>query len=55
MAADPKVSAGARLERKAFREYLRRLLKRGAAVNLETALGWVLKREARYNPKRGGL
>lgn len=57
MAADPKVSAGARLERAAFRSYLRRAISRatigadsGAAI-----LEWVLARQKRYDKKTGGL
>lgn len=56
MAADPKFSAGARLERKAFREYLRRLIKRhGTCAVTDDALAWVLKREERYAVRPGGL
>jgi hypothetical protein len=52
---DPKVSAGARLERAAFRAYLRRLLKHQDSPSLQSALAWVLKRQARYDRKAGGL
>lgn len=55
MAADPKTSAGARLERKAFRDYLRRQLKATGSGDIQRALDWVMKRESRYGPKVGGL
>lgn len=67
MKADPKVSEGARLERQAFRAYLRRL----RAVNakhdagsawaqaernvIAVALNWVLTRQKRYDRRKGGL
>lgn len=54
MAADPKTSAGARLERKAFRAYLRRMAARGKGTIAE-ALDWVLARQTRYDKKTGGL
>ena len=60
--ADPKYSAGARMERKAFRDYLRRQIKLrstdGAsveAITLNTVLFFVLGRQRRYDPKPGGL
>ena len=49
MAADPKTSAGARLERKAVREYLRRQIARGKQGSLDAVLDWVLKRQERYD------
>ena len=56
MAADPKRSAGARLERKAIRAYLRRLLAHDDAnPAIATALAWVLGRQKRYDSKSGGL
>lgn len=53
MAADPKRSEGARLERKSIREYLRRALKRGGSV--AAALAFVMTRQQRYDKKAGGL
>lgn len=65
--ADPKYSAGARTERASFRKYLRTRLKAvapGGVVNVaiplearevERALDWVLKRQERYDKKKGGL
>jgi hypothetical protein len=53
--ADPKTSAGARLERKACREYLRRLFTRTQSDDVQQALAWVLKREKRYDRRPGGL
>ena len=59
MAADPKFSAGARLERKAMREYLHRRIKRTADPymldEIQIIIRWVLKRQARYDRKAGGL
>ena len=62
---DPKFSAGARLERRSYREYLRREM---AAISpymrnsnnlyylaLSRSLSWVMKRQARYDKKKGGL
>lgn len=62
--ADPKFSAGARAERKAIREYLRRLVRRvdgytpseqaaGAAV--QQAIDFVVTRQRRYDELPGGL
>lgn len=59
MPADPKLSAGARAERKAFRAFLRRYLKgiqnpfRLAVA--EEILEWVLARQERYDKQPGGL
>ena len=57
MAADPKFSAGARLERRAFRNYLKRKLVGGynPIIQIGDALDWVKKRQARYDRKAGGL
>jgi len=62
MAADPKTSAGARAERKAFRDYLRRQIVIANKVSpllqvstLERAVAWVLTRQKRYDTKAGGL
>jgi hypothetical protein len=56
MAADPKKSAGARLERRAIRDKLRREMRatkpRSALADL---LAWVLKRQQRYDGRKGGL
>lgn len=54
--ADPKTSAGARTERKAFRQYLTRLKRTNYDLPLvEQILAWVLSRQARYDRRRGGL
>ncbi len=54
--ADPLKSEGARLERKAVRAYLRRLIKNPPPTPpIETVLAWILKREARYSKRTGGL
>lgn len=62
--SDPKKSEGARLERRAFRDYIRRRLKKSNAVadggvssarELSAALEFVLERQDRYDPKPGGL
>lgn len=62
MPADPKTSAGARLERKVFREYLRRRLRTTTRVDqlllrleVQAILNWVLAREKRYDKRPGGL
>lgn len=58
MPADPLKSAGARAERKAFRDYLRRQIKavgEDHSNELEIALTWVLKRQSRYDSQTGGL
>jgi hypothetical protein len=60
MPADPKASAGARAERKAFRDYLRRQIKSDSVFDdpqaaLEAVLTWVLKRQERYDKATGGL
>lgn len=57
---DPKFSAGARLERKAFRDYLRRQLAKSSAAGnparaWEKAIEWVLARQQRYDKREGGL
>lgn len=57
--ADSKLSEGARMERAAFRRYLRRQIAEyipvDMRVSLELALKWVLAREKRFNARRGGL
>jgi len=59
--ADHAKSEGARYERKAVREYLRRQIKKSAAHSvgwpdaLNEALQWILKRQERYEKKAGGL
>ena len=59
MPADPRVSLGARLERKAFRAYLKR--QAGIAPNASAGMTahrfllWLLKRQQRYDKKPGGL
>lgn len=57
--ADPKESLGAREERAAFREMLRRRIKRchdnDARRAFEDALAWVMGRQARYDAAPGGL
>jgi hypothetical protein len=60
MPADPKLSAGARLERAAMRAYLRRQLAQPGALDvskaaLQLVLEWVLLRQKRYGPRPGGL
>lgn len=60
MKADPKVSEGARLERRAMRSMLRRLLSIHGTNGpegkvLSTALAFVLTRQQRYDRKGGGL
>lgn len=57
MPTDPKKSEGARLERRAFREYLRRQLQKAPPPGgiLLAALDWVLKRQDRYDGRAGGL
>lgn len=56
---DPKFSAGARLERKAFTAYLRRYANKPQTAADGTVaaqiLSWVLRREARYSKRPGGL
>jgi hypothetical protein len=57
--AHPAFSAGARYERAAVRKYLRRLMKQGptpdALAVIDTVVRWVLTRERRYGPRKGGL
>jgi hypothetical protein len=59
MSADPKMSAGARLEREAFRDYLRRKLHNKPTACeeqfLEVVLRWVNDRRTRYDKAGGGL
>ena len=48
------------MERKAFRDYLRRLSKsqvnaRFVYVDLELILLWVMTRQKRYDSRKGGL
>jgi hypothetical protein len=54
--ADPKFSAGARLERRSMRTYLRRQLRATPSLTgLQAVLDWVFKRSARYDKASGGL
>jgi hypothetical protein len=58
--ADPKVSDGARQERKAMRAYLRRQIRSNKTLPIdiavyETVLDWVLARQMRYDHAKGGL
>lgn len=53
--ADPKMSEGARVERAAFRSYLRRQQRVMKIDALEAAIEWVLKRSERYDKRKGGL
>lgn len=50
---------GARYERAAFRKYLRRAMADETRIDdrpaNEAALAWVLKREKRYDARKGGL
>lgn len=59
MKKNPARSEGARYERKAIREYLRRKIKnysdKGAPVQYQIVLDWVLERQERYDKKTGGL
>ncbi len=58
MPADPLRSEGARLERKAVREYLRRKLARMGKEHdgsVNEVLAWMLAREKRYSKRPGGL
>jgi len=55
MTADPRVSLGARLERKAVLAHYRRILKRGVIVLTANEIAWLLKRQQRYDKKPGGL
>ena len=50
-------SEGARLERKAFRAYLRREIKKPLSHGtvLGEVLAWVLGRQNRYDKRQGGL
>ena len=60
----PELSEGARMERKAMRNFLRREIKklvngfpRGRVETelLELVLNWVLDRQKRYDKRKGGL
>jgi hypothetical protein len=54
----PVKSEGARYERAAFRNYLRRKLKTEYGLEnaiLREVLNWVLSRQKRYDRKPGGL
>ena len=60
--AEHAVSEGARYERAAFRGYLRRQIKKcntagesTTAAALVEVLHWTLKRQERYDPRKGGL
>lgn len=56
MAADPKTSEGARMERKAVLARLRRMKRDGAQyANIDVLLRWMLKRDERYDKAKGGL
>jgi hypothetical protein len=60
MKADPKFSEGARAERKAFRDKLRRELKNYSELEEEgqilgVLLQWILARQKRYDKVPGGL
>lgn len=58
MKADPKFSQGARLERSAFRNMLRRRLTHlslGDQNEVRRALAWVDQRRLRYDRAKGGL
>lgn len=55
MPADPKVSEGARAERKALRSYLRRLYTNSDNPIIQEILDWVLSRQNRYDKDSGGL
>ena len=60
MAADPRTSEGARAERRAFRDYLRRQISiegtnSELGKGLNASLKWVLMRQARYDKAKGGL
>lgn len=60
MRADPKYSAGARLERKAIITHVRHLLsifgrRRPEGKVLVTLEGWILLRQRRYDKRPGGL
>lgn len=59
MKADPKTSEGARLERRAMRDYLRRRMKCPECQPfygfISETLAWVLRRQQRYDGKAGGL
>lgn len=63
MKADPKYSAGAREERRAFRAYLTRQMKKTITIQtannyrlaVSYALNFVKARQQRYDKKPGGL
>lgn len=54
----PERSKGARMERAAMRNYLRRQIKTAFGecnITLNNVLNWVLERQKRFNDKAGGL
>jgi hypothetical protein len=57
--ADPLKSKGARLERKAVRAYVRRVLRHEtdawSASALKMVLRWLAGRQKRYDARPGGL
>ena len=59
--ADPKESEGARLERRAVRDRLRRMIKAYGDIKhtahevLRVELYWILARQDRYDKVKGGL
>jgi len=62
LGSDHFKSEGARLERKAMRERLRRQIKKAEAIGaytviawLKVELAWTLARQSRYEPRKGGL
>ncbi len=57
MAADPKTSKGARDERRTTLAHVRRLIRKEPSGLLvgEVLVQWILKRQARYDKKPGGL
>jgi hypothetical protein len=60
MKAEPKFSEGARMERKAFRDKLRRELNHYSDLGekgqiLGVLLQWILARQKRYDKVEGGL
>ena len=59
MAADPRVSKGARMERTAFRNYIARRLRQlgggQGSIEMSIAHDWIKDRQRRYNKAKGGL
>lgn len=59
MKPTPAKSEGARYERAALRNYLRREIQKAkydlSKMALQEVLGWVLTRQKRYDKKPGGL